>query len=105
MYGRLLHFVLMSGKTYHLRTAQISLAASVNITAPHGARKSNTKRKRTNEPREVRVFAPPSKSRERGDRKGGQRGRKRVKRKRLPVVVPVIKSHPISTTFPVLADS
>ena len=37
--------------------------------------------------------------------RGGQRGRKRVKRKRLPVVVPVIKSHPISTTFPVLADS
>ena len=49
MYGRLLHFVLMSGKTYHLRTAQISLAASVNITVPHGARKSSTKRKRTNE--------------------------------------------------------
>ena len=47
MYGRLLHFVLMSGKTYHLRTAQISLVASVNITAPHGARKSSTKRKRT----------------------------------------------------------
>ena len=47
MYGRLLHFVLMSGKTYHLRTAQISLAASVNITVPHGARKSSTKRKHT----------------------------------------------------------
>ena len=28
-------------------------------------------RKRTNEPREVRVFAPPSKSRERGDESGG----------------------------------
>ncbi|MDY2743624.1 MAG: hypothetical protein SOV18_07105 [Eubacteriales bacterium] len=70
MYGRLLHFVLMSGKTYHLRTAQISLAASVNITVPHGARKGSTKRKRTNEPREVRVFAPPSKSRARGDERG-----------------------------------
>ena len=88
MYGRLLHFVLMSGKTYHLRTAQISLAASVNITAPHGARKSSTKRKRTNEPREVRVFAPPSKSRERGDRKGVNGGKREGERSERESVVP-----------------
>ena len=87
MYGRLLHFVLMSGKTYHLRTAQISLAASVNMTAPHGARKSSTKRKRTNEPREVRVFAPPSKSRERGDRKGANGGKREGERSEQESVV------------------
>ena len=42
------------------------------------------------------------KSRERGDESGGQRGRKRVKRKRLPVVVPVLTLCPLYAPAPLL---
>ena len=77
---------------------QISLQyysrASVNITAPQGARKRSLRRKHSSKRSAVRMLSPHRnnnsvfsrtcagkrhlKSRERGDERGGQRGRKRT---------------------------